>query len=360
MRIPWLKWILLGLVTVLFLFFPFLLNEFHKPSIVPGPHVPANFMPPPEHRIPYPWVNIYRPELQNLLLIIFFYLNYLWLIPKFLAKGDAKKYALACGLTVLLFVVLTWAMHNFLDHLNHMHAINLLRRFPGLFVSYFLVTGISIGLGLYEDWRKTQSERETLQKAALESELSFLKSQVSPHFLFNTLNNIYSLSVTKSEHAPDAVLKLSGLMRYMLYDASEKNVPVEKELQYLADYIELQKLRLTEKVKIAYEVKGQPGTSEISPLLLIPFVENAFKHGISYSGESTIHISISCSSSELSLHVLNPVAATAGDQKDKSSGVGLANVKKRLALLYPGKYKLDISNDGRHFSVALHLQLGKS
>lgn len=353
MRTPWLKWGLLGLVTVVFLFFPFLLNEFHRHQAAgPGPGIP-----PPEDRIPYPWLNTYRPQIQNLLLIAFFYLNYLLLVPRFLARKQARRYLAVAGATVLFFIVLAGWMHDLMDTANGMLRVGWLARLPGLLVSYIIVAGISVGLALYEDWRRSHQEREQLKKAALESELSFLKSQVSPHFLFNTLNNIYSLTVVKSDSAPDAVLKLAGLMRYMLHEANAPLVPVEKELNYLGDYIELQRLRLTEKVKINYEVKGNPGEARIQPLLLIPFVENAFKHGVSYSGESVIHIALECSAADLHLRVLNPVIAGGKEKKDNASGVGLDNVKKRLALLYPDKHRLEISNDGRHFSVALYIQL---
>lgn len=351
-KVPWMKWLLLAAVTLLFLFFPFLLNEFHHPAV--GPGMPQ---PPPEHEIPFPFLNRHREELQNLLLIVFFYLNYGWLIPRFLIRKNPVQYVLAAAVSLLGFIMLVWAINYGMDRLNHMIPLSLLQRFPGLLLSYVIAVGIAVGVGLYEDWRKTQQEKKELQQAALESELSFLKSQVSPHFLFNTLNNIYALAVTQSEQTPDAILKLSGLMRYMLHEANERTVALEKELHYLDDFIALQRMRLTEKVKIDYSVLGNADGMTIHPLLLIPFIENAFKHGVSYAEGSAITIRIQLTKAQLKLEVVNPVTGMSLEHKDKSSGVGLVNVKKRLAILYPDRHALEVRNDGKTYSVSLILDL---
>ena len=317
-----------------------------------GLPVPA----PPENHIPFPLLNVYRPEMQNSLLVVFFYINLFWLIPRFLIRSNVWRYVLITTITALVMIILTWAMHYAIDVMNGMRPISLPKRFPGLLVSFCIVSGIAIGLGLYNDWKRSQQEKTELRAAAVESELSFLKSQVSPHFLFNTLNNIYSLSVVQSPATPDAVMKLANLMRYMLYEANEKTVPLSKEIQYLRDFIDLQKIRLTDKVSIQFIVEGIVDERAIHPLLLIPFIENAFKHGISYSNNSAIVMQLRITADKLVLNVTNPVLKVDAANKDKSSGIGLLNVKKRLDLLYPEQHQLDIRNDGIRYAVTLTIQ----
>lgn len=351
--ISWPVAVLHILVVALFISMPFLMNSLHKPA---PPPAGAAFMPPPEHHIPFPLLNVYRPELQNLLLVVFFYINLFWLIPRFLIRSNIWRYVLVTVITAFAMMIVIWAMHYSIDRMNNMQPISLVARFPGLLVSFGIVTGIAVGLGLYNDWKRSQQEKAELRAVAVESELSFLKSQVSPHFLFNTLNNIYSMSVVQSPQTSDAVLKLASLMRYMLYEASASTVPLRREIQNLNDYIDLQKIRLTDKVSIRFVVEGLVDDRAVHPLLLIPFIENAFKHGISYSNASVIEIRLVLTDNAVELQVTNPVVPVDAAHKDKSSGVGLLNVKKRLDLLYPERHQLAIRNDGSTYHVTLKLQ----
>ncbi len=201
---------------------------------------------------------------------------------------------------------------------------------------------------------KSQNEKKALENANLNAEVNFLKSQINPHFLFNTLNGIYSQAHAKSEHTEHSILKLSDLLRYVLYESGEDKVALSKDIQYLSNYIDLQKLRLSQKVKIEYEVAGETNSHQIAPLLLITFVENAFKHGISYTNPSIIKIQLRIFEKTLTLLVSNPVTET---NSFAGGGLGLKNVIRRLDLLYPSKYWLDIVHNDHLHIVNLKINL---
>lgn len=201
---------------------------------------------------------------------------------------------------------------------------------------------------------RNQNEKKALENANLNAEVNFLKSQINPHFLFNTLNGIYSQAHAKSANTEHSILKLSDLLRYVLYDSGDDKVELSKDIQYLSNYIDLQKLRLSQKVTIQYDVKGDGKGKQIAPLLLITFVENAFKHGISYSRPSTIKIEIGIFEKTLTLLVSNPVIET---NSFATGGLGLKNVTRRLDLLYPGKYLLDIIHNDHLHIVNLKIDL---
>lgn len=215
-----------------------------------------------------------------------------------------------------------------------------------------LLAGGLIRLGY--SFLKSQNEKRALENAHLNAEVKFLRSQINPHFLFNTLNSIYSQAHNKSEHTEYSILKLSNLLRYVLYESAEEKVPLEKDIAYINNYIALQQMRLSSKVTIHYSVKGQQNGYTIAPLLLISFIENAFKHGISYTQASVIHIEISVFEKTLTLRVSNPLIKT---NTFAEGGLGLKNVMRRLDLLYPGKHQLDISQTGDLYIVHLKIDL---
>ncbi len=196
-------------------------------------------------------------------------------------------------------------------------------------------------------------QKKELELANRQSELSFLRAQINPHFLFNSLNNIYALVYMQSGKALDAIAVLSDLLRYMLYETSEK-VSLQKELHYIEQYIALQKLRFDWPVKTEMKVAGQPDSIYIAPLLLIPFVENAFKHGDFSEHADGLSVSVSVTQQKIYFHCFNQKNH---QQKDDSGGIGLENVERRLALLYPGKNKLTIDSNDTHFIVNLEIQL---
>ncbi len=201
---------------------------------------------------------------------------------------------------------------------------------------------------------KNQNEKRNLENANLNAEVNFLKSQINPHFLFNTLNSIYSQAHARSENTEFSILKLSELLRYSLYDSGSDKVPLADDIQYIDNYISLQRLRLSSKVTLFYNVGGYKEGKFIAPLLLINLIENAFKHGISYSQKSTIIIDIKIFEETLTLAVSNPIV-----EKDSfvPGGLGLKNVTRRLDLLYPNQYKLYYHHSGDTYTVNLKVPL---
>jgi len=204
-----------------------------------------------------------------------------------------------------------------------------------------------------------EREQKEKQSAQLLTELKFLRSQISPHFMFNVLTNLVSLARKKSDRLEQSLIRLSDLMRYMLYDAREKKVELRKEIEYLDSYIELQKLRFENEVSIrsAIDLNDADGRYAIEPMLLIPFVENAFKHGIGYSTHPYIYIKLLVNRESLIFEVLNNFDPEDNTSKDESSGIGLANVRTRLNMLYKNNYSLVINNSDNLFHIILTLKL---
>lgn len=234
-------------------------------------------------------------------------------------------------------------------------ARNIRLRFFFLNNLLYIFTYTAFGIVFY---LMRYSHLQVLQKKELElsnrqSELSFLRAQINPHFLFNSLNNIYSLVYMQSGKALDAIAVLSDLLRYMLYETNEK-VSLQKELHYIEQYIALQKLRFDWPVKTTLKVAGHPDSIYIAPLLLIPFVENAFKHGDFSENADGLSISVSITQQKIYFHCFNQKSHR---QKDETGGIGLENVERRLALLYPGKNILNIDSNETHFIVNLEIQL---
>jgi LytS/YehU family sensor histidine kinase len=191
----------------------------------------------------------------------------------------------------------------------------------------------------------------------LKTELSLLRSQASPHFMFNVLNNMVALARKKSDLLEPSLLKFSSLMRYMLYETDEDKVPLEKEIEYLQSYIDLQQLRFGKNVVIDVDMQSADGNYEIEPMLLIPFVENAFKHGTGMIEEAHIGISLKTEKGLLLFMVKNKYNPASIEIKDKTSGIGLNNVRRRLNLLYGNKQQLQITEKDNWFTVSLKLNL---
>lgn len=213
----------------------------------------------------------------------------------------------------------------------------------------YTVYGIVFYFIRYAQFKELEQKDMVIQNR--QSELSFLRSQINPHFLFNSLHNIYSLMYQNSAGAQEAILGLSDLLRYMLYDASEK-VPLQKEIDYITKYIDLQRIRFDHPIRANMHITGDTAALQISPLLLIPFVENAFKHG-DFSGPSEgVDITIHAGPRNIYFHCVNKKGH---GLKDAAGGIGLQNVQRRLALLYPDKHSLKIDNAANHFTINLEL-----
>lgn len=224
-----------------------------------------------------------------------------------------------------------------------------------LVFSLLLIYAVSTSASLAVHYYKQEKLQKETQKEKLTGELQFLKSQINPHFLFNVLNNMYSLSLKKSDLLPDVILKLSGMMRYMLYESEDKQVLLTSEITYLDNYIDLQKLRLLNNVDVSVMKEGDFDNKYISPMLLIPFVENIFKHGITHDSSSYIFIYIKLDGNTLIFKTDNPFSGHKA--KDKASGIGIQNVRRRLELIYPQRHSLQTEILNGRYIATLVLQL---
>ncbi len=275
------------------------------------------------------------------------YIHNLKILPLFFSN---RKW-LGLLLFVLNIAVFTCVGLYFLsDALNHFEW-RMVYNMIGILV---LVLFVSSAL-------KVAGDSFTRRQQEKDAELKLLKAQLNPHFLFNTLNNLYGLSVVKSDKLPNLMLKLSDLLRYSLYDTKDKFVPLEKEITYLENYISLENIRLEDKTNIKFKKNGTITNKMIAPMLLIVFVENAFKHiGNRKDEESLVHVDLNIEDDVLKFNCINsfdPLSKKVTNMEKGKSGIGLQNAKKRLSLMYPDKHELKILEKDTIFSVDLTLQL---
>jgi two-component system, LytTR family, sensor kinase len=219
-------------------------------------------------------------------------------------------------------------------------------------VSDYLIPAMGAAIVIFKKWYLDQQKNKKLAQEKLAAELNFLKAQIHPHFLFNTLNNLYALTLIKSEKTSDVVLKLSDLLDYMIYKSNDEFVPLAKELEIMDDYIELEKMRYNERLDFKFEIQGDPGNHEIAPLILIPFIENSFKHGASKDRMNpSIHIMLVIEPDFLFLKVANSVPVEKKIDVPENEGIGLRNVQRRLELIYPGQHELRVVPGNNLFTV---------
>jgi len=282
-----------------------------------------------------------------------FFLNTAWLAPRLLRKHGIGPYLLSIFALAILFIFIQVAMKSWLLHCTFIKELKDPLRviFHVLFVTA-VSTGYAMTIHLFNQEKARAQERGE----RLQSELSFLRSQISPHFIFNILNSIVYLIRSRSDLAEPVTIKLSDLMRYMLYESADTQIPLEKELDYLKNYVDLQKIRFEEDVDIRLNIESRAGAQIIEPLLMIPFVENAFKHGVGLIDKPVIEISVKFDEQELFFSVRNKVAAGGSEVKDNSSGIGLRNVIRRLELLYPDTHRLEVKQEDDWFLVNLNLK----
>ncbi|MEO6541700.1 MAG: histidine kinase [Ferruginibacter sp.] len=225
-------------------------------------------------------------------------------------------------------------------------------------IIYLFILLVLFAWHFTKEWVKNEKQKRELIENQFSTELMFLKNQVNPHFLFNTLNNLFSIAQrNKDMETADGISRLAGLMRYMLYDSSVTRISLEKELKNINDFIALSKLRYpNDEVVAMVDTSGSIENAFIAPMILLPFVENAFKHGISIEQVTRISISLAANNNKISFTCSNPVNETGAMNEDEYGGIGLENVKRRLTLLYPGKHILAITDTGNTFTVNLELQ----
>lgn len=320
--------------------------------------------------------------INNLISGMIFYANYLVLVPSFFFRKKKYIYYLSvlCLIVSFSFVssfsnkrifkfeqrkeearrITHPAEMNRLpveaDRANSRLPMREMHIFNYTFTSLILVL-FSLGIRILERHSQIEKLQEKLEKERLNSELAFLKNQISPHFFFNTLNNIYSLISINNDDAQKAVLKLSKLMRYLLYESEQGNTTLKNELDFMTNYIDLMKLRMNDKVSLKVSFPENYEEISIPPLIFIPFIENAFKHGISYRGKSFIEISLAALKNSISFRCVNSIVKTEERSDSNNSGIGLENARKRLALLFPDRHKLKIFKSDKEFEILLQINV---
>jgi hypothetical protein len=348
MRQLWIKIAAHTAVWLIFLSLPAVISP------PPGPpEMVQGFEPPPERVVFF--------VLLNLLLVASFYFNYYFLIPRFLLKGKRLQYfLLVLGVYLFLLSNIIGLQYWMIKSNPQIPAVafQVFQRL-GWFASlimYSLVWASSSGMRLNAEWIRSEARRTESDRARLQAELSELKSQLNPHFLFNTLNGIYTLTLSKSEAAPGAVLQLSHLLRYVMSEANADFVPLEKDLEHIQHFVRLHTLRLTEKTPLNFEINGLVKNQTIAPLLLLPFVENAFKYGTSTQDTAPIMIRVDVFDQQLIFHCANKIVRHQS-MEGEQTGIGIANTRKRLQLLYPARHHLDIWEKDGFYHVTLKLKL---
>lgn len=290
------------------------------------------------------------------------YINLWFLIPYYLST---KRLVLYSILLILLAILMTPIKTLVLFHAIAGYPVireDMIENQYLIFLTTLLVLLSSTIFKIVYDWLEHQREKKELQTQTMRSELRFLKSQINPHFLFNTLNNLYALTLKKSDKAPDIVLKLSEIMRYMLYECNEKRVPLEKEVNYINNYLSLEELRQGKNVRIQFSMEGDPKDIKIAPLIFTPFLENSFKHGLNLSlQDAYVEITLKIQKEQILFTVENSKPETVPKPDTRpSGGIGLANVKRRLNLIYPGQYKLKIKDMPLAYRIELEISLDKN
>jgi two-component system LytT family sensor kinase len=296
------------------------------------------------------WLNFFT----SMLWIGPFYLNAYLLTPQFFYH---RRYLVFTGMLILVFGVVL-AMHMVLFQSVFLLPHFSLKGATGfLLPAFVLIIAVSMTFRFVVDKTAADQLAQEKQEENLKTELSFLRSQINPHFIFNILNNLVALEQMKSPELGPTILKLSSLMQYMLYETDEEKVSLGMEVEYLQSFIDLQKQRFGAKVPVKVALEPGSGFYEIEPMLLIPFVENAFKHGVGMIERPCIEITLRVKDGVLYFFVKNRYNPESSEIKDKSSGIGLGNVSRRLDLLYGRQHVLLVSRSEGSFTVSLQLNL---
>jgi hypothetical protein len=324
-------------------------------------------------RFETPQGNLFSPfnllmPISYLYLIGYFYFNFYTLVPCFLSKKKIARYLLiSIGAYLLFCFLLPLLFHPYLPQRAPMRFLGLpdaapnpLRLLAASLHSrssqFLIIFIISTGWKAGAQWYAEKQRLHELENAMIQAELSFLKSQIHPHFLFNSLNSIYYLALTHDPKAPQAILSLSNFLRFVTTESNHNHIPLQKEIQILQEYIHLQNLRTTEKFELQLQLPPPLQDRLIMPLTFIPFVENAFKHGISSHINCFIHIKIEIDGDALLFTCTNSIVPHI-TPKNLSAGVGLENIRKRLALAYPERHTLSLKADSQSFHTQLLIQL---
>ncbi len=304
------------------------------------------------------FVSIALGVSMTIIQIVEFYICYLWVYPKYLKKGKIPQLVLGVIFALGVFIALRFLIEEIL-YLNWFNFHNYSDQTTTISYIidniYYGISYITISAAVYSVQQnfKTEIANRKLKDEVVKSELAFLKSQINPHFLYNTLNYVYSLAIPVSDKLANAILRLSDLMRYTLNESPDGRVSLVKEVEYLESYIELFKMRFEPNFFVDFNAEGIV-EQKVAALVLIPFVENAFKHGVLNDEKHPVRIKLKVNGKRLSFEVSNKISHA---QKDHSSGVGLVNIHRRLDLIYPDQHELLISNNGNTYKTTLIINL---
>ncbi|MDH6356396.1 histidine kinase [Parabacteroides sp. PF5-9] len=306
--------------------------------------------------------------------MLVFYINYFYLINRYLFKKQTVRYLLMN----LLFILLLQGGEHFFDHYVF-HAselerpegpagpfgfepnwLQIMAAYLVVTAMYLLVAAVSVAFKMTSSWYIAEAKRKELERSQSEAELQNLKSQLNPHFLFNTLNNIYSLIAISPDRAQEAVHDLSRLLRYVMYESSQQFIPLEKDLDFVRNYVELMRIRLPGHVELRMEIGEIKAGTLVAPLLFISLIENAFKHGVSNNKPSFIHIDIHQEGNQVVCLIENSDFHKKTEQDKSGSGIGLVNLDKRLKLLYPENHIFECQSDGATYRSYLSITVKDS
>ena len=296
--------------------------------------------------------------------LLSFYFNYIYLVPKFFFKKRFKLFLYYSLLAFSFFQLLSFTIEIYFDNYIELNDIythedenSFQRIFFHLFL-YVLQTGLSIAIRSTEKFLNDEIKHKELEKLQIKTELELIKNRLSPHFFFNTLNNIHTLIDIDKEMAKNSIFELSNMMRYVLYESKTKVVNIKKEIKFIENYIELMKIRVDESIKISFNHNINKFNFNIPPLIFVNFIENSFKHGVSYDAKSFIKIDLTIKDSILNFKIINSNHKKYSNLH-KEGGIGLKDIKKRLNIILEDQYNLKILEKDNIFGVTLELDVKK-
>jgi len=313
-----------------------------------------------QHERGLDWGELILSLLVQLVFTLFIaYFNYFITWPRFLKTKNIWRYLLEFLVPFAIVIATRVYLQRYIVERFH-------RGHTDFFYSDFFIvqlTAVTLLIVLFVgllrfavDWFEFEAKKKAIENEKLTAELNFLKAQINPHFLFNTLNNLYYLAYTKSENTTEVIAKLSQMMRYMIYESNHEKVLLSKEIEYMQSYISLERLRLNNQIPIHFNIEGNPENIWIAPLIFVTFLENAFKHGVNNSDpKAWVNLSIHITGKECIYTVENSKPAM--PQGNEKSGIGLQNVQRRLELSYPGQYALDVTENAEQYRIQLKLTL---
>lgn len=314
------------------------------------------------------WLHSYYYQL--VFMIVAFYINYLIIVPKIYFTRKRIWFFLVLFLFAILMLSLFQFLYKLLDF-DALRTANIKDIEPPMSKSRFglhpkiidnfflllLVLGFSTGLAIMQRLKQNESKHIEIEKARVDTELAFLKNQISPHFFFNSLNNIYAQIAIDGPKAQLAVEKLSGLMRYLIYESDTKMISLQREFEFTQNYIDLMRQRLTSKVNLEVDIMPHAPDVEIPPLIFIPFIENAFKHGVSYREPSHISIALKTEEDSIVFKCVNSIAQKSNQDSMKEGGIGIQNIRKRMDLIFGEDVELSLKAEDSTFTVLLRLPI---